>query len=369
MVYICFNIKGDSNLMTDSNRLNDPDLIRLLQSGKMIHFWAMCLLFFFQISLSSCSAVRQMAEDNNNKIEPEFNVEGAYFVSFDGTKLGLTVWPAQVEGQPEIVVVGLHGMNDWAEAFYLASPWWAQQGVTTYAYDQRSFGRSPNRGIWPDEELLRQDLRTAVAVARKIHPNSKIVVVGISMGAAVSMTAFASEIPPDADILILSGPGLRGWGSLPILYRFSLAISKTVRPGWIVRPPKYVKPRPSDNKEMLYETSKSENKLNFNRIDHVAGLVTLMENAHRAAKQLPAEVPTLLTYGANDFVIPKRGVKRTAKILPRHVRTIYYKDGFHMLLRDLQSEIVWNDVLSFMRDPSADFPSGEPTLPWHKISD
>ena len=337
---------------------------RTKQLSDMLATKLLCSLLFF--SILSCSSVRQMAQENIGDIEPYFNAEREYFSSFDGTKLGLTVWPANVA--PEIVVVGLHGMNDWAEAFYLASPWWAKNGITTYAYDQRSFGRSPNRGIWPEEELLREDLRTAVRIARKQHPNSKIAVVGISMGAAVSMTAFASDNPPDADVLILSGPGLRGWGSLPLLYRVSLAVSKTVRPGWIVRPPKYVKPKPSDNDKMLYETSKSENKLNLNRIDHVAGLVSLMENAHHSAKNLPAELPTLLTYGANDYVIPKRGVKRTAKILPRHVKTIYYENGYHMLLRDLQSEIVWNDVLSFMRDPSAEIPSGEPPLPWHKNS-
>ena len=326
------------------------------------------LLLFMLISSISCSSVRQVAQENIKSFAPEFDVAGEIFVTFDGTKLGLTVWQAEGQAEPEIVVVGLHGMNDWAEAFYSASPWWARYGVTTYAYDQRSFGRSPNRGIWPEEDLLRQDLRTAVAIARKRHPNSKIAVVGISMGAAVSMTAFASNDPPDVDVLILSGPGLRGWGSLPILYRYSLAISKTIRPGWIVRPPKYLKPKPTDNDKMLYETSKSENKLNFNRIDHVAGLVNLMENAHRASRHLPADVPTLLTYGANDFVIPKRGVKRTAKILPQHVRTIYYKNGYHMLLRDKQGEVVWKDVLSFMRNPSAEIPSGEPPIPWHKTT-
>lgn len=354
----------------NSNVYSDHILVLaflLKQARKLLAVGLQCSLLLSAVL--SCSSVRQMALDNPNDLAPNFNVEDEYFISFDGAKLGLTVWPADGEGEPDIVVVGLHGMNDWAEAFYLASPWWAKHGVTTYAYDQRSFGRSPNRGVWPEEELLRQDLRTAVSLARKRHPNSKIAVVGISMGAAVSMTAFASTSPPDADVLVLSGPGLRGWGSLPLLYRLSLAISKTVRPGWIVRPPKYVKPKPSDNDQMLYETSKSENKLNFNRIDHVAGLVSLMENAHKATKLLPSEIPTLLTYGANDYVIPKRGVKRTSKILPRHVRTIYYKNGYHMLLRDLQGEVVWNDVLSFMREPAADIPSGEPPLPWHRISD
>jgi hypothetical protein len=38
--------------------------------------------------------------------------------------------------------------------------------------------------------------------------------------------------------------------------------------------------------------------LKTNEIGQVHGVVSLMENAHRAAPDLPAEIPMLLTYGA-----------------------------------------------------------------------
>jgi acylglycerol lipase len=71
----------------------------------------------------------------------------------------------------------------------------------------------------------------------------------------------------------------------------------------------------------------------------------------------------LLTYGAKDIVIPKNGLKRTAKVLPGHVRTAYYPEGYHMLLRDLQAEVVFEDVLSFLRDADAELPSGVGEVP------
>ena len=82
-----------------------------------------------------------------------------------------------------------------------------------------------------------------------------------------------------------------------------------------------------------------------------------MESAHRAAPNLPKDVPMFLTYGAKDIVIPEKGVRRTASQLPNHVRTAYYPNGYHMLLRDLQSELVFDDVLTFLRDPDAPLPS------------
>ncbi len=312
-----------------------------------------------------CAPARQYAFQPSEYQMPQFKPEQDRFISFDGAELGLTVWPATT-GEPEIVIVGVHGMNDYANAFHMAAPWWADRGVTTYAYDQRGFGRSPQRGIWPEEDLMRQDLRVAVQIARARHPEAVLAVVGISMGGAVAMTAFGSDAPPQGvDRLILSGPGLRGWGAIPVSHRVSLWASSRMRPNWVVVPPRrFVKIEPTDNVEMLRRTWADPLMLRDNRIDFVMGAVTLMENAHKSAPSLPEN--TFLTYGAKDIVVPQRGMKRTAEHLPPHVRTAYYENGYHMLLRDLQAETVWEDVLAFLRDPEAELPSGSPELPWRQ---
>ncbi|MAN45087.1 MAG: alpha/beta hydrolase [Alphaproteobacteria bacterium] len=324
------------------------------------------ILWFLAFLLSGCaSPVTQTRLSSMKPPEPVFLLEENTFVSFDGARLGLTVWPAEGTDQPDYVVIGLHGMNDYANAFHMAAPYWARQGVTTYAYDQRGFGRSPERGVWPDEEVMRQDLRTATALARHAHPDATITVVGISMGGSVALSAFGSENPPEADRLIASGPGLRGWGAMNFLYRASLWTSAHVRPGWVVRPPeRFVHIEPSDNIEMLRRTWEDPLMLRDNRIDQVYGLVSLMETAHQRVPDLPPDLPVLLSYGANDYVVPPKGVKRTAKELPDHVRTVYYENGYHMLTRDLQAETVNADYLAFMVNPTGDVPSHAPEWPF-----
>ena len=292
------------------------------------------------------------------RLEPEAN----RMISFDGAELGLTVFGDQ--DAPEIVIVGVHGMNDYANAFHMAAPYWAERGVKTYAYDQRGFGRSVGRGDWPEEELMREDLRTAVQLTRTKYPNATLAVVGISMGGAVAMSAFGSDRPPEGvDRVVFSGPGLRGWGSLPFVQRVALWTSVRVRPGWVVRPPKFVKIEPSDNVEMLQRLWTDPLGIRENKIEQVHGVISVMETAHKAAPNLPGNIPMLLTYGAKDIVIPKNGVRRTAKVLPAHVRTAYYPDGYHMLLRDLQAETVFDDVLTFLNDPDAPLPSGVGDVP------
>ncbi|MFN3313879.1 MAG: alpha/beta fold hydrolase [Hyphomonas sp.] len=312
------------------------------------------------VPVAACaSPVTQGAFQTSAPVQPAFRPEQSVFIAQDGARLGLTVWHGEGVEEPEYVVVGVHGMNDYANAFHMAAPYWARHGVTTYAYDQRGFGRSPNKGIWPDEELMREDLRTAVDAARARHPEAVITVVGISMGGSVAMTAFGSERPPKADRLIVSGPGLRGWGAINPLYRLSLMASAYTNPGWLVVPPAgLVKIEPSDNLAMLRRTWSDPHMTYRTRIDQVHGLVTVMENAHRAAAALAPDVPVLISYGARDIVIPENGMRRTAQVLPEHVRTVYYPDGYHMLLRDLQAEKVHADYLAFIKDPAGPLPSG-----------
>ncbi|MEM9740035.1 MAG: alpha/beta fold hydrolase [Pseudomonadota bacterium] len=321
------------------------------------------LIGVLALPIPGCTPVTQGRLEIAMPDTPHFDQENDRFLTFDGAELGLTVWEADVE--PEIVVVGLHGMNDWANAFHMAAPFWAEQGITTYAYDHRGFGRSPNKGIWPKEDLMRQDLRTAVRVARQRHPDTKIAVVGISMGGAVAASAFGSDDVPEADMLVLSGPGFRGWGALPFAYRASLWVSARVRPAWVVTPPRrVVRIEPTDNIEMLREMWAHPNMTRENRIDQVHGVVSLMETAHDRVSKIPSNIPVFVTYGAKDIVIPPNAMARSAKVLPDHARTAYYENGYHMILRDLDSARVHTDTLSFLKDPKADLPSGAPPIPW-----
>ncbi|PZQ49346.1 MAG: lysophospholipase, partial [Phenylobacterium zucineum] len=92
-------------------------------------------------------------------------IETDAFVSFDGARLGLMRWLPT--GEPEWVIVALHGMNDYSNAFHLAAGWWAGKGIATYALDVRGFGRSPERGVWAPTELVLDDVRALVTVVRE----------------------------------------------------------------------------------------------------------------------------------------------------------------------------------------------------------
>jgi alpha-beta hydrolase superfamily lysophospholipase len=290
---------------------------------------------------------------------PSFS--GDRFVSFDGAKLGLKTWAA--EGEPWAVIIGLHGMDDYSNAFHMAGRWWAKQGITTYAFDQRGFGRSPERGVWAGEDLMIQDLRTACEVARRLHPNAILAVAGESMGGAVAIAAFSSPRPPDADRLILLSPAVWGFSQQPLPYSAMLWVTSHTMPAYVVEPPSFLTRRiwASDNVRELIAMGRDKQMIWGSRFDTLYGLVSLMETGWKTIDRL--RIPSLYMYGAHDQIIPPSAAISAAARLRPPGRTLYYERGWHLLLRDLQAETVWADGEAFIRDPAGAMPSGAPPIP------
>jgi acylglycerol lipase len=294
-------------------------------------------------------------------------LDGAAFVSFDGARLGLMRWDAQgplgEPVEPWAIVIGVHGMNDYANAFHMAAPWWAEQGVTTLAYDQRGFGRSPRRGVWAPDALTTEDLRTIVVLARRHWPHAVIAVAGESLGGAVAIEAFASDRPPAADRLVLLSPAVWGWSSQPLTYRALLWLAARAAPGKVFTPPGWLTEHisPSDNRAELIAMGADPLMIWGARSDALYGLVTTMQKASDDVGGL--RTPTLYLYGAHDEIIPRDAAAKAVKRLPPTARTAYYRDGWHLLMRDEEGPVVWRDILSFMRDPAAALPSGAPAIP------
>lgn len=320
------------------------------------------MLILVGAALAACvPTVQRAARPSADFQGPRFEVAAERFVSFDGAELGLSAWLPPAAQETTTVIVALHGMNDYANAFYLAGPWFAERGVAFYAYDARGFGRSPRRGVWGGEPLLTEDLRTAVAVARRAHPSARIAVMGDSMGAATVMAAFGAENAPSVDRVLLVAPGVWGWSTLPDAYAMTLWISAHTFPWQPVKPTPNMRPRVStDNRDALVRAGRDPNMIWSTRIDAVYGLVSLMERASDRAPNLGGDV--LFLYGARDDIIPRRSAENAARRLPAGARTALYADGYHWLLRDNQRETVYIDILAFLQDPDAQLPSQSPPL-------
>ena len=287
----------------------------------------------------------------------EPRLETGHWVTADGLELPLRSWLPQEP--PRAIILALHGFNDYSAAFEAPGSWWAERGIATYAYDQRGFGEAPYRGLWAGSETLSDDLVSLTGLIRARHPGAPLYILGESMGGAVAMVAFAETPAFSVDGVILSAPAVWARSTMPGYQRVTLEIVAYVMP-WGQLTGEGVQIQASDNIEMLRALGRDPLVIKKTRVDTIYGLTNLMDQALASAGRITA--PLLLLYGEHDEVIPKDPTSQAWNRLPAQVderqRLAFYEDGWHMLLRDLEAEVVMDDVLAWIADPRAPLPSG-----------
>jgi len=309
------------------------------------------------MAVSACAPV--VMAPGPRLMEPALDAES--FTAADGAVLPLRAWVPK-SGQPHAVILALHGFNDYGRFFDAPGTWLAEQGIASYAYDQRGFGGAPGRGLWPGTEALTADVWEVAAALRAANPDVPLVLLGESMGGTVAMVATTGAEPPPVDGLILVAPAVWARATMPWYQTAALWVASRTVP-WLRVTGRGLGRVPSDNVPMLKALSADPLVIKETRIDAIHGLVDLMDAALEAAPRL--SVPMLVLYGQRDEIIPKAPTRRMLASLPpaaleRH-RVAIYESGYHMLLRDLQADVVWRDIVHWVVDPAAPLPSGADT--------
>jgi alpha-beta hydrolase superfamily lysophospholipase len=275
-------------------------------------------------------------------------IESDMFVTRDGLRLPLREWDAK---NTKAVIVALHGMSDYSEAFEMSAPWWADHGITTIAYDQRGFGRAPDPGIWGGADAMRTDLADCVNAVHAKFPNLPVYALGESMGGAVVLSALADATPPQIAGAILVAPAVWSREDMPLSYRAALWLTAHLVP-WLHVSGNGLHIWPSDNIPMLRKLSRDPLFQHDARTDQVYGLVGLMDDARHTPEHLASPPPILFVYGANDQVIPREPTEAVIKELDGRAVGRRYDNGYHMLLRDLEGERVWADIAAWIKTGS-----------------
>lgn len=279
-------------------------------------------------------------------------LEADRVIAADGAVLPLSVWRPQ--GEAHAVVLALHGFNDYRQAFTDVGPFLADRGIVTYAYDQRSFGGTALRGVWPCSGRHVDDARTVAALLRQAHPGRPLYLLGESMGGAVAMSVLA-ETPTAADGAVLVAAAVWGRATMNPLQRVALWLVAHTLPD-LQLSGRGLGITASDNKAMLRALHEDPLVLKEARADALWGLANLMDRAFDAAPRLTT--PALVLYGERDEIIPRHPFCRMLAALPRSARVAVYPNGYHMLTRDLGAIEVLDDMAAWLVDREATLPSG-----------
>ena len=275
----------------------------------------------------------------------------------DGYQLPLRRWLPMAK--PRAIVLALHGFNDYSNAFTETASYLMQDAIAIYAVDQRGFGRAANTGIWAGERRMQDDLLEAASLLCHHYPHIPLYLLGESMGGAVILGA-ATELQHTCTAgIILAAPAVWGWETMPWWQGAVLRLAAHVAPAMQVTG-EGLDIRPSDNIEMLRALGRDPLVIKATRIDTIYGLTNLMQTAYERSTRL--KLPTLLLYGERDEIItsvPVCGMLRKLNdfsALGWHM--LLYPDGYHMLTRDLQAEVVLADIAAWNTNAEHSVPSG-----------
>jgi acylglycerol lipase len=312
------------------------------------------LVLCLSLGLAGCATQEPTAPP----VSQQPTLTEGYAVMADGFQLPLQQWaPAH---PPKAVVLALHGFNDYRNAFGEVGPYLAERGITTYAYDQRGFGATANRGEWAGADAMISDAKTMAALLRERHPDTPLYVLGESMGGAVTLAASTRAQAVDAEGIILVAPAVWGRATMSPLKRAALWFGSTFLPRQRVSGGG-LEIVPSDNIAMRRALGADPLVIKQTRIDAVRGLADLMDVALAAAPNLQQR--SLILYGERDQVVPKQPTCRMISSLPDPQQSAWrlalYPQGYHMLTRDLQAQVVLEDIAAWILGTDGPLPSGQ----------
>ncbi len=289
----------------------------------------------------------------------------------DGYVLPMKTWPIkplpvkklQITDKPVAVVLAIHGFNDYSNAFDTAASSFAKKLIITYAIDQRGFGATEQHGIWAGHNTMQSDLVATVNLLCEKHPGLPLFVIGESMGGAVILSAVQQLEQTCIQGVILSAPAVWGWHAMPWWQTVPLRMLAYTLPEYTLTG-KGLEIHPSDNIEMLRNLGRDPLIIKATRVDAIYGLTNLMEAA--AVNSGALKMPALILYGERDEVIPPASFCQMLNDLPdratSHWRLIVYPDGYHMLTRDLQAEVVIQDIVAWIYNQNSTLPSGQEVI-------
>lgn len=311
-----------------------------------------CLLIIC-LGVVACAPTVMLPSDQ--VVMPSLN-EGTFTTS-DNSALPVKSW-FPTDGAINHIIIALHGFNDYSNFFQDSALWLQQFGVVSFSYDQRGFGASANTGLWAGSDTMARDLSEFVSVIKKRYPNTPIYLLGESMGGAVVMVAMTEKNAPDVRGIILAAPAVWGETTMPWYQRWALTIGSYTVP-WMKVSGGGLNIKPSDNIPMLRKLGRDPLIIKETRIDAIHGLTDLMGMALERSNQL--HHPALILYGELDEIIPKLPTAMMLQNLPlmaqKKQKVALYENGYHMLLRDLNSELAHKDILSWINNPKTPLPS------------
>ncbi len=293
-------------------------------------------------------------------------------------------FPEEAHANGDVIQI-IHGLGEHAARYRRLAERLTDAGYLVLAHDQRGHGRTSQGnlpGHFADEDgwdKVLDDVDRVRQEARRLAPNSRLILLGHSMGSYVAQ-AYLLRHPSAADALVLSGSTFASRGQLRVfrviaaieklrqgrrgrsalLEKLSFgAFNKEFRPNrtefdWLSRDPVEVD---------RYITDPLCGGRSTNQLwrDLTGGLVDI--TSVPALRQLPAGLPLYILGGEKDPVGGAKGLSRLYDAYREAglVRTQLklYPEGRHEMFNETNRDEVVSDLIAWLQSSSVASPASE----------
>jgi acylglycerol lipase len=280
-----------------------------------------------------------------DEVQPIYEIA----TSPDGTTLSCIRWQATPSHPSRTTALVLHGIGFHSEPYQVLANGLNHQGIDVYAVDARGHGRSAGvRGRVPTAAQVRDDINAVVAIIRRRAPDTRLFLIGESMGSAF---VFA----------YLTGPSSEVAGAVMLEPPLKIRISQLFKGSTLLKAV-YGLLRPdaaaiSLVDSRLEESSRSKEFVAQRRSDPLAyqkvsiryllGIFHLTKNWKTTARNI--NIPLLVMQGSEDPIVDLSATQRFVTLVASPEKKLVVVEGaLHTLLWDPETPNVIKAINSWL---------------------
>ena len=244
--------------------------------------------------------------------------------------------------EPRAVLLIVHGLAEHSGRYMNLVNHFVPKGYAIYGFDQRGHGKSPGRRGYVERfSYFISDLETFLGMVRGKHPDTKIFMVGHSVGGTIA-AAYAVNHQGEFDGLILSGATLK--------------VGASVSPGLIMVARALSLLLPKIGLDVIEASAISQDKavvdayVNDPLVYRGKIKARLGAELIKAIQSLPSQMlrislPILVMHGTADRLSDPRGSEKLYDRAGSEDKTLKLYDGFcHEIFNEPGREQVFGDM-------------------------
>mgnify|MGYP001814819393 CR=1 FL=1 len=297
----------------------------------------------------------------NRKVKGLPKLASKHYVSYDSDKFGYRKWVSEDVGanlSPTTVIIGVHGISGYSGDYENLGKHLLKYrpDVALYAPETRGQGMDFNKARIGDIRHAKtwyKDLYTFTRLIRKLHPRSKIVWFGESMGSLIVMHAYSSTPPGERkpDALIISSPIVDVESRLPPWKLLAIRMTEMLLPKLRISLESLADgEHPVVTKDDIHEQQAAKNPWYIKR--YTLRLLLKLGDMAAVMEKKAARVrcPVLVIHGGKDIFTREASVERFFQHFPEGVDKTkkFYPGSYHLLMYDHDREKIFREVSKWL---------------------